>query len=269
MTEHPPSVTEHPSPASATRPAVPGRPAADEVEDSGGRPWRDRILTSTGFDDDEGAEDRTLVAALTTPTTDAALVAAVAGSRLLVAVVAEPGALEVGPEGLAHDASVDMALVVLTAADGTRALPAFTSVQALAAWDATARPVPVTAARAAQAAVTEGCESIVLDVGSARETALRPSMVWALAQQRDWRPAHDDPFVARSVERAVASEQDIAGHGVEDGEPAAHGILRVVLTLRPGLTGEEVREIATRVGERLAADGELRARVDGLAFVLR
>ena len=27
--------------------------------------------------------------------------------------------------------------------------------------------------------------------------------------------------------------------------------------------------LATRVGERLAADGELRARVDGLAFALR
>ena len=32
---------------------------------------------------------------------------------------------------------------------------------------------------------------------------------------------------------------------------------------------EEVRELVTRLGERLATDGELRARIDGLAFRLR
>ena len=34
-------------------------------------------------------------------------------------------------------------------------------------------------------------------------------------------------------------------------------------------TAEEVRAVATRVGERLASDGELRARIDGLAFRIR
>ena len=37
----------------------------------------------------------------------------------------------------------------------------------------------------------------------------------------------------------------------------------------PGIvadTPEEVRAVATRVGQRLATDGELRARVDRLAF---
>ena len=47
-----------------------------------------------------------------------------------------------------------MAAMTLLAADGHRALPVFTSIAALAAWDPAARPVPVTAARAAQAAVT-------------------------------------------------------------------------------------------------------------------
>jgi hypothetical protein len=46
-------------------------------------------------------------------------------------------------------------------------------------------------------------------------------------------------------------------------------VLGVVLDLRPGLSPEQVRGIATRVGERLATDGELRARIDGLAFRLR
>ena len=46
-------------------------------------------------------------------------------------------------------------------------------------------------------------------------------------------------------------------------------MLGVVLDLRPGLAPEQVRAVATRVGERLATDGELRARIDGLAFRIR
>ena len=51
--------------------------------------------------------------------------------------------------------------------------------------------------------------------------------------------------------------------------PAGQGVLAVTLELEQGLTAEEVQAIATRVGERLATDGELRARFDGLAFSIR
>ena len=53
---------------------------------------------------------------------------------------------------------------------------------------------------------------------------------------------------------------------MEEGDPPGEGVLRVVLRLRPGLDAGGVREVATRIGERLATDGELRARVDGIAF---
>ena len=53
------------------------------------------------------------------------------------------------------------------------------------------------------------------------------------------------------------------------GMPAGQGVLAVTLELEQGLTAEEVQAIATRVGERLATDGELRARFDGLAFSIR
>ena len=43
-------------------------------------------------------------------------------------------------------------------------------------------------------------------------------------------------------------------------------MLRLRLTLAPGLSQDEVRALATRVGERLAADGETRARIEALAF---
>ena len=78
--------------------------------------------------------------------------------------------------------------------------------EAVAAWDPQARPVPVTPARAGQAAVSEGCDVIVVDVAGPATRVLRPSMVWALAQQRRWVPAHTDPFVAASVTAALRDE---------------------------------------------------------------
>ncbi|MEP6631209.1 MAG: hypothetical protein ABJA89_12105, partial [Lapillicoccus sp.] len=104
--------------------------------------------------------------------------------------------------------------------------------------------------------------------GPTGPTELRSSMVWALAQGASWAPAHTDPFVSRSVSRAVADEDDIRAHRLEEGEPAGAGVLRVVLGLRPGLAADAVQALATRVGERLATDGELRARVDELTFAL-
>ncbi|MGB8382211.1 MAG: SseB family protein [Dermatophilaceae bacterium] len=218
-----------------------------------------RTLTPTGFEDDDGAADPHLVTALraaepATPDGEVALMALVARSRFLVPVVAVP-----------TDAAADMAVVTLTAPDGQRALPVFSGVDALAAWDPAARPVPVPADRAAQAAVSEGCDVLVVDVGSPHATVLRPSMVWALAQRREWVPAYRDPFVEQSVARAVLGEPDIRGHALEAGAPAT-GALVVVLGLRPGLDAPDVQALASRVGERLATDGELRARVDDLVF---
>ena len=81
-------------------------------------------------------------------------------------------------------------------------------------------------------------------------------------------PRAHDPFVAQSVSRAVAEEVDILTHRLEEGEPVGSGVLRVVLGLPAGMPAESVQALATRVGERLATDGELRARVDELTFAV-
>ena len=244
-------------------PPAPGGPT-----DSASVPWAGRDLSPSGFEADTGAPDPALLAALDQSGDDVGLMRAVEGSRLIVPIVAEP--VEVDSSGqLAVEKQVDMAAVTLVAPDGQRALPVFTGTEALAAWDPDARPVPVTPARAGQAAVTEGCDVIVVDVAGPRPRVLRPSMVWALAQERPWEPALTDRFVDRSVGAAVRAEEDVAAYELEDGRPHGEGILGVVLDLRPGLTAEEVRSVATRLGERLATDGELRARIDGLAFRIR
>lgn len=223
-----------------------------------------RDLVFTGFEGDEGAADPALVAALATDD-PSALLSVLASARLLVPIVAEPVETEV-QDGLTVDKQTDMAAVTLVAPDGERALPVFTSLESIAAWDPAARPVPVTSARAAQAAVSERCDVIVIDVAGPQTQVLRPSMVWALAQEREWLIPHLDPFVEKSVAAALAEEPAVRSHRIEEGAPAGQGILGLVLELTQGLEPAEIQQLATRAGERLATDGELRARIDGLAF---
>ncbi len=250
-------------------------PAAHEPADTGGTPWGGRTLTgtSTGFDADVGAADpqvlEAIIARASDPSVehDVQLMRRVTSARWIVPVVTTPTLVEeVG--GRVIETSTDLAAVTLTAPDGRRALPVFTSTAALAAWDAAARPVPVTAARVAQAAVAEGCDVLVVDVGSAASTELRPSMVQALAHGREWAPAHLDPLVAQCISSAVAAEQSVVEHRLVEGTPSGAGVLRLVLGLPPGLRQADVQDLTARVAERLAADGEFRVRVDELTFAL-
>ena len=250
--------------------------------DSAGTPWAGRYLSGTEFDVDKGGEDPELAEALAeaherpSAEADARLARAAAAARWLVPVVAVRGD---GNEGEGPhtgelqtsdphrgETRTDMAIITLVASDGRRALPLFTSVEALAAWDASARPVPVSAARAAQAAVADGCQVAVIDLGGGHSTELRPSMLWALAQEIEWMPAHYDPVVAQAVSEAVANEADVVTHQLEEGEPLGCGVLRVVLGIRAGLSEELVEALATRIGEELAADEDFRARVDELTL---
>lgn len=231
------------------------------THDSGGVAFSGRQVTSTGFDDDAGGADPALIAALASGD-ETAWVAALAQSRLLVPIVAAP--TEIDDSGdLAVDKSTDMAVVTLTAPDGTKGLPVFTSLESLAEWNPRARPSPVKASFAAQAAIAEECDVLLLDMASEHRVVVRAGMMWAIAQQQPWQPAHRDEHVMDAVQRALRGEEQVVSHACEDG---GDGVLRLRLALVPGLGRDEVQALATRVGERLAADGETRARIEGLAF---
>ncbi|MBZ5733878.1 SseB family protein [Nocardioides sp. TRM66260-LWL] len=132
------------------------RLAAPAVPDDDGR--ADPVLTTAlaAYDAAPEALDRwcEVLSVLTDPSHD----------RLLVPVVAVLGEAETDAAGLVHDKSSDMAAVLLTGADGRRALLAFTSLETLARWDPAARPVPVRAALAAVSAVQEDAAALVVDV---------------------------------------------------------------------------------------------------------
>ena len=99
------------------------------------------------------------------------------GARLLVPVVAMLGEVEYDDQGLAHDKTSDMATVLLTGADGRKALLAFTGTEALERWRADARPVPVWTRDAARSAIQEGADALVIDVAGPVPFALEGNIL--------------------------------------------------------------------------------------------
>jgi hypothetical protein len=131
-----------------------------------------RRIPDSGFDGDTGEASPELSAALTAYAEGGAsgeVLGVLQDARLLVPVVAVAGEVELDDAGLAHDKTSDMASVLLTSRDGRLGLLAFTGTEQLRAWDPAARPVPVPARTAAQAAVQDGADALVIDVaGPAR-----------------------------------------------------------------------------------------------------
>jgi hypothetical protein len=190
------------------------------------------------------------------------VVAALGDARVMAAVVAVLGEEQTAADG---DKQADMALVTLTGPDGRRALPVFSSTSSLSAWDRLARPVAVTTRRAAHAALAEGCERLVLDPAGPTTFLVSRSAVVALAQGRPWQPAHSDDVVGRRLAELIADEADVLNAGRRPGTSAE---LRVELAVRPGLTREQLGDLASRVGRRLASDEVLRERADGLELAV-
>ena len=128
-----------------------------------------RAIPDPGFADDGGEAAPEVTAALAAYDDDpdalhAETLSVLQHARLLVPVVAILGDVEYDETGLAHDKTSDMATVLMTGRDGRTALLAFTSTASLQRWDPEARPVPVPASRAAEAAVQDDAAALLVDV---------------------------------------------------------------------------------------------------------
>ena len=133
----------------------------------------DRSLASPQFPGDDGTVDAGLAAAFGD---DLAVLAALAEARVFVPIIALLG--EAPAEG---DKNADMAAVLMTGADGRKALLAFSSVASMAAWDPKARPVPILGRDAARATLDEGASALLLDLGSSSFTVVETDDVGHLA----------------------------------------------------------------------------------------
>jgi hypothetical protein len=149
-----------------------------------------REILDTGFPDDDGAADPAVAAALAAYARDpdglhAATLAVLQHSRLLVPVVAVLGEVEHDEQGRARDKTSDMATVLMRGHDGRTALLAFTGTEALTRWDPSARPVPVAAPTAAQAALQDEASAIVVDVAGPEMFVVEEDDLRALAQGQE------------------------------------------------------------------------------------
>jgi hypothetical protein len=152
-----------------------------------------------------------------------------------------------------------MAVATLVGRDGRKALPVFSSLAALVAWDAAARPMPAEGPRAALSAVADGCEALVVDPGGPRPAVVRRPVLWALAQGRPWLPPAQDPEVLDAVEHALAGVDAHVTSG-----PGLQGDLRLRLGVRAGLDAGQLSALLADIQVRLAASEVLAERVEGL-----
>ncbi len=176
---------------------------------------------------DDGAADpavrATLAAYAAGRGSEHAALTALAGSRLLVPVVAviteeangdseairDSGADAAGVPGpgtgLRREKTTEMAMPTLIGQDGRAAVLAFTSLDALTRWRPDARPVAVPAARAWQAGAEEA-SAVVIDVAGPVPVTVQGARLAALAAGRPVPLPHQDPDVLAALHAALGDE---------------------------------------------------------------
>ena len=162
-----------------------------------------------------------------------------AEARLLVPVVAVLGEAEVGPDGLVRDKSSDMGAVLMRGADGRTALLAFTSLDAMHRWDPDARPVPVPAQVAAQAALQDGAAALLIDVAGpvrfvSRSRRRRRWLRCEERQRRGW--AGPPPIELVEMPRWVGSASlRVVSNRLDQRWPCSSSLSRCLAGSAPGL----------------------------------
>lgn len=248
-----------------------------QAADSAGFPWAGRTFDhhDTAFADDDGLADPAVLAAigaLPDGASQSAVVRALRTARLLVPLVAEAGDVGTTPEGRTVDKTQELSIVTVAGPDGRNAMPAFTSVEAMHAWDPDARPIPVESRRVAMAAASEDTQLVVLDPTSPSEFVLRRPAVWAIGQDLDWTPCFEDAEVGEAFAASVQGEPSVARVELAPGDPLgrfAGPELTVGLVLHPGLDRAQVGELVGRLQTRWAQDPVIAERVDSMRVALR
>lgn len=220
---------------------------------------------------DDGSADATLAEALAAWRTDPAapaaeerVLAALAGARLLVPVIAVLGESEVTESGVRRDKTSEMAVPTLTAPGGRRALPVFTSTATLTRWRADARPVAVPTQQALQALAHEQADTLVLDLAGPVTYQLTGPALHALAEGRTSTDPATDPAVAAALREVLAAEPAVTGAHLAGGGTDCDATLALALS-----PDAEAAATARRLAGQLAADETLRSRlVRGLGLAV-
>ncbi|MFD2675419.1 SseB family protein [Gulosibacter bifidus] len=247
----------------------------NHLTDSAGQPWEGRTFSDNPWSDDDGSAPEPLLAALTGfRAGDASLIDvidALRTSRLLIPLVAHLGEAGVNDAGVTVDKSADLSIVSVKSPDGRATLPVFTSVDAMQHWDATARPVPIAARKAALAAVSEDTQLMILDPGSETELAIRRPAVWAIAQDTEYTVSWQHDAVRAACAQLLADHPELVSVDLHPGDLPGKFLgpeLIVELGVSSDLAEPQREQLLASVQQRLASDSHVVEAVDSMALHL-
>ena len=214
--------------------------------DSAGVPWQGRSFEENPWASDDGKSPQPIAAALAaTPFVKRNFIESLRGQRLLVPLIAEIGQTGIGPHGQTVDKSAELAIVAVATPDGSTAIPAFTSVADMIAWNSDARPVPVSIAKLCVAAVGEGHQRVIVNPATDAR-ALRRTELAALAQGLEIIDAVSGSEVGQIIANAVKEVLDIVMAGVSAGDPEARLVSEEIIIevgMRPGLSSDDLEKV--------------------------
>jgi hypothetical protein len=207
------------------------------------------------FRNDDGSAEPRVAAALAAfgsgQGSEHAALAALAGSRLLVPIVAAAGS---GGDPAAGGAGgvpeSEVSLPTLVGNDGRRAIPVFTSVAAMASWSQDARPVPAMAGEVWRAAADDGC-AVVVDIAGPVPAAVDGARLAALASGQPVPAPHEDPDVLAVVSAAAEGKREITGFRLAPGGDGAD--VGIQVTVRPGCPQPAASEVIRLLGTEVMA----------------
>lgn len=148
----------------------------------------------------------------------------------------------------------EMAMPILIGIDGRQAIPAFTSVQSMARWQADARPVPVTAAGICREAAAKSC-AVVVDVAGPVPFAVEGARLAAMARGEHPPGPEADPDVREIVAEVLSIRLDVEAFELAPGDDERDLVigLRMVAGTEPDaerLAGEVADAVLARLGGR-------------------
>ncbi len=168
---------------------------------------------SAAFAGDQGEPDPAVRDALAAvvdgdAATYLAALVALGGARLLVPVVATGDDSADGPD---PDRHAELAVVSVQAADGRRALLAFTGLDALVAWEPRARPVPGTLDDVCATVIEAGADALLVDVAGPVPFVVESDLVRELAAGRRLVALDGGGFGWLAVRRRLPAALGIGG----------------------------------------------------------
>ncbi|MGQ0464130.1 MAG: SseB family protein [Sporichthyaceae bacterium] len=206
----------------------------------------DRVLSDPGFAGDGGGADPEVAAALAAYAAgdSVPLAQLLPGARLLVPIVAILD--EIDEHGA--EKSTDMAVVTLQLTNGQTALPAFTSLAALGAWHPQARPLPIEGARAAQAALFEKADLLLIDPAGPVPAPIAGAGLRTLAAGRPPLPVYADPDVAAALHVHLAARPEFDAAVLLPPQGEADAVLALRLREPDGDPGPALAALSAVLG---------------------